>query len=318
MLMSMKSRLRFSDNEWTEVDRFFRDTVAWEEDHEVALRDMRHWIAELDRDLSIRTSPEGFLSLLDPSAVPEDLLPTAIASALVASMCERLAVIEQLVYGVTSAARQRDLLNAALCARSVAEVVADTHRFQARIEGAFSSLRADGQLQADMHAGDGQMVRLLGGFRHGGRLEADLWNAPRRTNALTEVDRIGSRFRAAYDELSEMCHPNAAAAAQYWRVGHRIDGTYFVPFTPTDGGSTPSKIAVMNAPWMAASVIVPFARTMWWMASLLSVENELWRSSIAVRCGLPVPTGRNEPCVCGSGQKSKYCDHPEPPLLPHP
>ena len=169
----MKSRLRFSEDEWKELDRFFRDTVAWEEGHEIALGDMRHWIAMFNRDLLSRTAPDGFISLLDPSEISAGLLPTAIASALIASMCERLAVAEQLVYGVISAARQHNPLNAALCARSVAEVVADTHRFRSRIEGVFGDLRADGHLAADMHAQNGQMVSLLSGFRHAGRLQAD-------------------------------------------------------------------------------------------------------------------------------------------------
>ena len=54
---------------------------------------MRHWISALEDELSLRSAPDGFLSLLDRTELSTELLQAAVVSALVATRAERLAIV---------------------------------------------------------------------------------------------------------------------------------------------------------------------------------------------------------------------------------
>ena len=298
------------------LQAFARDSEGWRTEVTELVLDVIYEIGLLHAQLTSCSAPDRFLDNLFPVSVAPELLPVVVASNLVIVRCERLGVAEQLVHSVLQGVEAGDLSVAASAARALVELAADTHADQFALEAEFETLRGTVELRAALTDRDSKFHEIVRRMRYAGRHTFDT-GAPVKRNALTSIDKLGDRIRGVYDELSEVCHPNSESIAQYWRVGSRLpDSTFFVPFTPTGGGSSPAKISILNGPWLGCSVVIPFTRTMWWMATIVSAECNLERSAHVVRCGIPTARARNEPCICGSGVKTKACSHPKPPLPP--
>lgn len=269
----------------------------------------RRWTALLHAEVEECAAPDVFWDLLHDAPTT----PAVIVSNLVVARCEALAVAEQLVYGVLRAVTDEDVILACLAARALVETAAELYRRQDMLEIAFDAANTAGVLREECSSRGSALARELLELRYGARDGTTRLGAPLRKNVLGAVDRIGPEFRNVYDQLSEVCHPNSQQRATFWRQGHKENGGLVVPFIPS-GGESPVKVTLLNAVRLGAMTAYPFARTAWWMASIISLETGAWKSDRGSRFGFPAPKGRNDPCVCGSGIKSKRCDHPDPQL----
>jgi hypothetical protein len=298
---------------------YARDSATWRPEVSELVLDVVHAVGMLHEAVEGCRAPDGFL--LDVPAYPleDSALPEVTVSNLVMLRCERLGMAEQLVSAYLVAIEHGDLSVAALTARAMVEMAADTLADADAIRSGFETVTRDGLGRDALESRENALYRAVNAARYAGRMDTD-YGAPKKRNVLTALGKPDTPLRIVYDELSELCHPNAQAAAQYWRRAHRLaDGTRFVPFTPARGGESPAKVSVLNGPWSVAWAVVPFARDAWRMASILTLELGLHRSPHAQRCGFPIPAERNAPCVCGSGKKGKVCDHPTqrwPPARP--
>ena len=309
----MRSRLEVSEGWVRRAEEWCRDRAYWSPDAGHLPQLAAEWIAVLHAEVEACSAPSSFVALHSPDTPPM-AIPLAIASNLAAAGAERLALAEQLVFGFVAAVHSESLSLAALSARAMLELAADTRLYQGRIDRAMAALERE-SLRKESTAWP-ELLSAVRDLRYGGRLHP--LDGALRTNALTAVDKLGGLIREVYDVLSEICHPNVEAGAQYWRLTDSyVMGLPVIAFSPT-GGESPHKVDAFNGPRLVTMVIVPFARTMLRHSVVIAFGTDVGSEAQSNELGLPLHPGRNDPCPCRSGIKFKSCGHPDPPLPPPP
>lgn len=243
----------------------------------------------------------------------------AVVSVLVGHRAERLVQCVELAAAALDALEHRSLQLAAVSARALLEVAVVGHRDHGALLDIWRPVHGcAGDVRAAT-SGRGLLWDQLVAARHSTRV--DEWRtahgAPVALNIVTHLKKLaeaGLEHTSTYSWLCEATHPNVESQGVLWRTAPPDrHGRPRVAFEPS-GSESPVRLAVVDAVLFSLKTIVPYCDDLWWIAAETSCAWNLASPDDAVELGLPMPTSRNELCCCGSGMKTKRCDHPGPPL----
>jgi hypothetical protein len=250
-----------------------------------------------------------------------DLEPIAFVSLLVAHRAERLFQLTELAAAALDNLEHGGLEVAAITARSLFEIAAVSNDVHDRLLQAWADAHdSPDAVRTVATRKDTPVWSHIWGARYGTRGDGKLEGWPSATNTLSRLGKFGRRdptFQAKIDRiytwLSEAAHPNVESNAVYWRKADADrKGRQRIELAPSRSHS-PVKAAIVDAVRISYSVILAYCRDLWWVAAETVSVCPIGAAANPSMLGLPRVTGRNEPCCCGSGMKTKTCSHPEPP-----
>jgi hypothetical protein len=322
-LLYGESVLRRSDSQsWSHaLAPVLADTINVVPGYERQLRNLNFFMARLCDELRAHQLP-SYAFHLGPSDWSE-LDPMIFGSYLVSHRAERLFQATELAAGGLQNLERRSLQMAVVAARALFECAVASRRTHQALLTNWRAVHGDETAVTKLCSdAGGELWHALHKIRTATRIpsqEIDGWESA--TSVLTNLNAVtkgegpaGDDLRDLYDRLCDAAHPNVEANAAYWRVVHPdAGGRPRVALAPGNSHSALQADVVSAVGWSLGNII-PFSRDLWWAASELSMA-ERFPALATSQFGLPRPTGRNEPCCCGSGLKTKNCDHPESPLL---
>lgn len=296
------------------------DTVSIRPDYRVSLERVDRVVRLARDDLRAHPLPKYAVNVGPDS--PSRLEPIIFASCLVSHRAERLFQLVELTAGTLDHLERRSLQMAIIAARALFETAIVSRRTHGALEGVWRNVHGDCELVRSVASdADGLLWAALYKARSATRAsyqEAGGW--PSATSVMTHLDaltkgndELGTRLRDLYADLCDATHPNIEASGVYWRTAPRdADGRFRVELAPGRSHSPLQGRALEAVEWSLFSIL-PFCRDLWWVAAEITLAHDFSATDVA-EFGLPLRAGRNEVCCCGSGRKSKVCDHPEPPL----
>jgi hypothetical protein len=164
----------------------------------------------------------------------------------------------------------------------------------------------------------------------GTRLPSILGTAPQvqRTNILTLIEKASKRIEgldlhASYDTLCDAVHPSWGSSECYWEelgisdekqlrvlLNKRAIGKMDASLEPgAKGGSLLPVVIIHASTWALEQVVSDLRRFMVSVCNDLCLSAEVHELANVKYWGQVYPTERYELCGCGSGQKSKFCEH---------
>lgn len=296
------------------------DTVSIRPDYRANLERLDRVVRLARDDLRAHPLPKYAINVGPDS--PSRLEPIIFASYLVSHRAERLFQLVELTAGTLHHLERRSLQMAIIAARALFETAIVSRRTHGALEGVWRSAHGHRDLvRCTASDADGPLWAALYKARSATRAsyqEAGGW--PSATSVMTHLDALtkgndefGTTVRDLYADLCDATHPNIEASGVYWRTAPSdADGRSRVELAPGRSHSPLQGRALQAVGWSLFSIL-PLCRDLWWVAAETTLAHEFNPSDVA-ELGLPRRTGRNEVCCCGSGRKSKVCDHPEPPL----
>jgi hypothetical protein len=242
--------------------------------------------------------------------------PVDFVSFVVAHRAERLFQLVELAGAALDNLEQGSLLPSAITARSLFEIAATSDHVHRIISPVWRGVTGSSRV-TDVATTNHELWDVLWKARLGTRVAGDDW--PKAVNVMTRLGHFGrgdelftNTVDSVYRILCDAAHPNMGSHDVFWRRGQRDRrGRQRVCLDPATSES-PVKLAILNAVRISSKVVINYCRDLWWIAADLACACRFHMTSDTLELGLPQPTGRNEPCCCGSGIKSKDCSHPEP------
>jgi hypothetical protein len=316
-----ESVLRRSDRRpWSQaLAQVIADTVGITPGYELQLNRLDLIVDRLCEEIRARPLPRYAINLGPPGRWKVD--PTIFGSYLVSHRAERLFQSVELAAGGLQNLERRWLQMAAIAARALFESAIVSCRAHLTLLTVWRQAHGDSTAVRTLCSdSDGELWLALYKARTATRApyqETGGWLSA--TSVLTSLNVVtkgdeaaGVAIRDLYDSLCDATHPNLEANGTYWRVANPdVRGRPLVELAPGRSHS-PLQTDVLSAVSWSLWNIVPFCRDLWWAASELAMV-ERFPAHESNELGLPRPTGRNDPC--GSGLKTKACDHPEPAPL---
>ena len=303
------------------LEPIIRDTVGLGRGASLGLGEL-DWLVRCGlTELGRHALPEFIIAL-----APDDfqrLDPVSFVSFIVGHRAERLIQLTELGAGALDSLEHGSLHLSAIAARALFEIAATSysvHRILEvdwrRVHGSIESVREIAV------SSDSKLWMALWSARLGSRTTDSNSGWPKSIHISDSLRGFGKgnedfaeTVSRIYSQLCEVTHPNSESQAVLWRLASPDrKGRHRVRFEPSASHS-PTKLAIVDAVRISYKVIVPYCRDLWWIAAETSCSCDLSRDQDSISLGLPIPTGRNDECCCGSGIKTKYCGHSEPASL---
>lgn len=275
---------------------------------------------QLDREFHFReTSDEVFAAKLEAvKALPGDRQAQSINSILwrdtsslmkawlLSSTWRMLELVDQTVLLLNA----NGVLGPAILARALVELTAVNVYTGAKVRSLVSAA-APGWSSGLLVATD-NLDELLRRAMFGTRNVPE--HDPRRqTNVVTRIRNLAKRpgwepLEQWYDDLCEVAHPNIQGNVRFWVDGFipQPDGSILRRGTPSADNAIvdqviESTLCVLG--WSASNAVAGFGI----VSEQIDLIGRTFPAEPVSRGPFVAPTGRNEPCYCGSGKKYKHC-----------
>ena len=262
------------------------------------------------------TEPQGFFDFgphtgMRSAPLSDVEIQLIAASALISHRYEQLRIARDLLASWFTAVRLDQVTTSALLSRTMTEFGAEALRDLRQIERSIDGLSYSDFVDETRNLSSNFMNQLYQ-IRYAGRLVDYGEEALRQPNILGAIDKLPSWIRTSYNELSEICHPNAQATAVFWSISkptqHAFDRVKYI--TEMELAPTPFKIQISAGPYILAVVLEDLATFFWRLACCIAQNLSHVKADDRAFAGIPEEAKRNEPCFCGSGEKTKRCLHP--------